>query len=78
MDTLPLFNNIRNYEYVNTDVSVVGRHKKNSHFWKTTLKASPFVQGTVDEGYIVPFKEQPTPFSAENNKSSQQHQDLQY
>ena len=69
------FYNDRDYEYNSSDdISVVGRLKQNSHFWKTTLHASPFVQNIIEEGYVVPFLEIPTAFYAENNRSSLKHQ----
>lgn len=67
--------NERYYEYeTSDDISVVGRLKQNSDFWKHTLKAPPFIQNVIDEGYIVPFEKTPTSFYAKNNKSSVKHQ----
>ena len=58
------------YESGKNNVSVVGRLKKNSDFWRNVLKAPPFVQNVIDEGYRLPFDNPPSRFYAKNNKSS--------
>ena len=52
------------------EISVRGRLKENSHFWKNELKPSLFVQNIIDNGYIMPFITIPPSFYAPNNKSS--------
>ena len=52
------------------EISVRGRLKENSHFWKNELKPSLFVQNIIDNGYIMPFITIPPCFYAPNNKSS--------
>ena len=37
------------------EISVRGRLKQNSHFWKNELKPALFVQNIIDNGYIMPF-----------------------
>ena len=51
-------------------ISVRGRLKEKSHFWKKELKPSLFVQNITDNGYIMPFITIPSSFYAPNNKSS--------
>ena len=73
-DNLCSFDNQEHEYSVSDDVSVVGRLKQNSDFWKSVLKAPPFVQNIIDEGYVIPFKEPPPSFCAKNNKSTLKHQ----
>ena len=63
---------IREFEYSENDtISVMGRLKQNSTFWKNCLHTSPFVQSIIDEGYRIPFENDfPPSFYAPNNKSS--------
>ena len=51
-------------------MSVRGRLKENSCFWKNELKPPLFVQNITDNGYIIPFITIPPSFYAPNNKSS--------
>ena len=51
-------------------ISVRGRLKEHSHFWKNELKPYLFVQNVIDNGYIMPFITIPRSFYAPNNKSS--------
>ena len=37
------------------EISIRGRLKENSHFWKNELKPSLFVQNINDNGYLMPF-----------------------
>ena len=50
-------------------ISVRGRVKENSHFWKNELKPALFVQNIIDNGYIMHFITTPPSFYAPNNKS---------
>ena len=52
------------------EISVRGRLKENSHFWKNELKPSLFVQNVIDNGYIMPLNTIPPSFYAPNNNSS--------
>ncbi len=52
------------------EISVVGRLKTCSNFWKNNLHVSNFIQKIIDEGYLIPFKSVPPAFFAKNNKSS--------
>ena len=52
------------------EISVRGRLKEHSHFWKSELKPSIFVQNIINNGYIMPFITIPPSFYAPNNKSS--------
>ena len=51
-------------------ISVRGRVKENSHFWKNELKPALFVQNIIDNGYIIPFFTITPSFYAPSNKSS--------
>ena len=51
------------------EISVRGRLKQNSHFWKNELKPALFVQNIIDNGYIMHFITTPPSFYAPNNKS---------
>ena len=44
------------------EISVRGRLKENSHFWKNKLKPALFVRGIIDNGYIIPFVTIPPSF----------------
>ena len=37
------------------EISVCGKLKENSHFWKNELKPALFVQNIIANGYIIPF-----------------------
>ena len=52
------------------NISVRGRLKENSHFWKNESKLSLFVQNITDNDYIIPFTTIAPSFYASNNKSS--------
>ena len=52
------------------EISVCGKLKENSHFWKNELKPALFVQNIIDNDYIIPFITIPPSFYAPNNKSS--------
>ena len=51
-------------------ISVRGRVKENSHFWKNELKPALFVQNIIDNGYIMPFITITPSLYAPNNKSN--------
>ena len=52
------------------EISVRGRLKENSHFWKNELKQALFVQIVIDNGYVIPFIILSPSFCASNNKFS--------
>ena len=53
------------------EISVRGRLKENSHFWKNELKKVLFVQIVINNGYvIIPFIILSPSFCASNNKFS--------
>ena len=52
------------------EISLRGRLKEYSHFWKNELKPALFVQNIIDNGYIMPFITIPPSFYAPSNKSS--------
>ena len=52
------------------EISVRGKLKENSRFWKNELKPSLFVRNIIDNGYIIPFITIPPSIYAPNNKSS--------
>ena len=57
------------YKEDNT-VSVKGRLAKNIAYWKDVVQASPLILDTVQFGYIIPFKEEPTKFYPPNQASA--------
>ena len=63
---------IKDYEFKENckQISVVGRLKTCSNFWRNNLQVSNFIQKIIDEGYLIPFTSVPPPFFAKNNKSS--------
>ena len=52
------------------EISVRGKLKENSRFWKNEFKPSLFVPNIIDNGYIIPFITIPPSFYAPNNKSN--------
>ena len=53
------------------EISVRGRFKENSHFWKNELKKALLVQIVINNGYvIIPFIILSPSFCASNNKFS--------
>ena len=71
-DTEATINSDRDWEISNKteEISVRGRLKENSHFWKNELKPSLFVQNIIDNGYIMPFITIRPSFYVPNNKST--------
>ena len=49
------------------EISVHGRLKENSYFWKNELKPPLFVQNIIDNGYIMPLLQFPLRFALETN-----------
>uniref|UniRef100_A0A7M5VC30 Reverse transcriptase domain-containing protein n=1 Tax=Clytia hemisphaerica TaxID=252671 RepID=A0A7M5VC30_9CNID len=62
----------RDYDFKEkcNEISVFGRLKTCSNFWKNNLHVSNFIQKIIDEGYFITFKSVPPAFFAKNNKSS--------
>ena len=58
-DTLP--------EAVYEEVIVKGRLKKHIPFWREKIKAPDTILSTIESGYVLPLKTQPTPFSKANH-----------
>ena len=56
-DKKVIFNISAQIEENNRDweISVRGRFKENSHFWKNELKPALFVQNIIDNDYIMPI-----------------------
>ena len=52
------------------EISVRGRLKENSHFWKNELKPSLFVQNIIDNDYIMSLITIPPSFYTPDSKSS--------
>ena len=52
------------------EISVRGKLKENSRFWKNELKPSLFARNIIDNGYIIPSITIPPSIYAPNNKSS--------
>ena len=55
------------------EFKLAGKIKHFLQFWESELPTSDFVLNIVKNGYALPFKEQPLPFLAKNNKSSLRH-----
>ena len=56
-ETVTTVNSDRDWEISDEteQISIHGRLKENSHFWKNELKPSLFVQNINDNGYLMPF-----------------------
>ena len=50
--------------------SVRGRLKGCLAFWKEELKAPPWILDTVENGYVLPFFNEPEPYTRPNQKSA--------
>ena len=57
-------------EDVCTPVEVKGRLKRSVSFWREELKASEFILDTIEHGYILPLKSEPSPFVGKNQLST--------
>lgn len=55
---------------------VKGRLKRSYNFWKSELKATPFILDIINEGYKLPFDIFPPQFYAKNNRSSLNHSEF--
>ena len=53
--------------------STKGRLQCNLSFWKEELQASSFVLSTIESGYVLPLKSEPTPFACKNQASALQN-----
>ena len=51
-------------------ISVKGRLKKCLQFWESELEAPASVLSTIESGYVLPLKSEPTPFSKQNQASA--------
>ena len=56
--------------HVNAPDSVKGRLQERLSFWKEELQASSFVLRTIESGYVLPLKSEPTPLSRRNQQSA--------
>ena len=56
--------------HVNSPDSVKGRLQEHLSFWKEELQASSFVLRTIESGYVLPLKSEPTPLSRRNQQSA--------
>ena len=54
-------------------ISVKGRLRGHAGFWKEVLKAPPYVLSTIEAGYILPLKSEPTPHYQRNQASAMQN-----
>ena len=50
--------------------SVKGRLRKHLSFWKTELNASSMVLNTIESGYVLPLKSEPTEYHRGNQVSA--------
>ena len=51
-------------------VVVKGRLKSCISFWKEEVKASDFILGIIDHGYVLPLKSEPTAYARGNHQSA--------
>ena len=51
---------------------VKGQLHDHLSFWKEELQASSFVLGSIESGYVLPLKSEPTPFARKNQVSTLQ------
>ncbi len=56
-----------------TVLSVQGRLRSHNKFWQDTLQASSFALGVVKEGYVLPLKSPPPPYSRPNQQSTREN-----
>ena len=52
------------------DMSVQGRLKEKIQFWRDVLKAPSTVLNTIESGYVLPLKSEPTPNIQCNQQSA--------
>ena len=64
-----LTNDFYEYERNGTEISVVGRLRKNLSFWKT-IGASNYILDVIRRGYVIPLKGDIESACLKNNKSS--------
>ena len=57
-------------------VCVKGRLRERLTFWREELKASEFVLGTIESGYVLPIKSVPPPYFRQNQASATLHADF--
>ena len=57
-------------EDVCTPAEVKGRLKRSVSFWREELKASEFILNTIEHGYVLPLKSEPSPFVGKNQVST--------
>ena len=55
------------------EVVVKGRLKKHISFWKEEIKAPAAILDTIEVGYILPLKSEPTPYFRANHQSTSEH-----
>ena len=55
------------------EVVVKGRLKKHISFWKEEIKAPAAILDTIEVGYILPLKFEPTPYFRANHQSTSEH-----
>ena len=56
--------------------SVRGRLKGCLAFWKEELDAPPWILNTIENGYVLPFYNEPAPYSRPNQKSAMVERDF--
>ena len=55
------------------EVVVKGRLKKHISFWKEEIKAPAAILDTIEVGYILFLKSEPTPYFTANHQSTSEH-----
>ena len=56
--------------------SVKGRLRKHLSFWKTELNASSMVLNTIETGYVLPLKSEPSEYHRGNQVSALRNDDF--
>ena len=59
-------------------IVVKGRSKSCISFWKEQVKASDFILGIIDHGYVLPLKSEPTAYARGNHQSAAENSPFVY
>ena len=57
-------------DYMSGSVVVKGRLKNHISFWREVIKAPATIISTIDGGYVLPLKSEPTPYVRGNHQSA--------
>ena len=57
-------------DYMSGSVVVKGRLKNHISFWREVIKAPATIISTIEGGYVLPLKSEPTPYVRGNHQSA--------